>query len=1694
MDILFKKYKYPRLIKFLKQFRIILLYFLLYNNSGYTQNILITEFLASNVINNPEMYDFDDYVDWIELYNPGNTEIILNNFFLTDDFDDLLKWRIPDNTSIESEEYLIIWADDYNESPGQIYTRPYWPWDDYTTEHYHTNFKIDADGEELALSKADQTGNYILIQEGSLWKYLDDGSNQNYNWTLIDFDDTDWNSGNAELGYGDNDEETIVSFGPDDDNKYITTYFRHTFDLNNSNDIQILNFKIKRDDGAIIYLNGIEAVRSNMPTEQVFYDTYANSTVSGSDEDNFFEFTISENDIIDGQNIIAVEIHQISESSSDISFDFELTGTGYSNTVLVDSTTFDRQIKDVSRGRGIDNNTWYYFGEPTPGTLNNTMSTISTDKSNQIIASLESGFYNEIQIITLSTLNETEQIYYTLDGSRPGSNTNLYIGPITIENTTVLKARSIMEEKLPGEILTVTYFIDEQSYISTVSLIAEPETLWDPDIGIYENEYKQRKIPVTIEYFTQDNELGFTVDAGARLGGLNIWTKPQKPFTIYLRGRFGDDYINYQVVENKQITNFSRIVFRNGGDDWEETLIRDPMTESLAMGMMNCGYMAYTPSALYLNGTYWGIHNIREKFNTHYFLENFNANPNNIDHLEYTSTQSGTQMQIVEGNDDHYNSMINYIQTNDLNQSSVYNQINELMDIDSFIDFLVMTLYTANTSWGHNREWWRPRTEIGKWQWLMVDIDRGFNINNTYTNLLDDLIDDYELFQSLLISQSFKNRFIQRAASHFSNTFNSERITSIVDSLKDKITLEIPRHIDRWGNEGSVSSMNAWENNIDEILQFSQSRNAILYSQFISEFSLDGTTQINIAIDPPESGIILINDVPMNHPEGEGVYFKNKPISLLAQPKPGFEFLRWDNVSDSIQIEYNCLNDSSFTAIFQISDEEILPELITENILLTNEQPYVIINDLTVTEGITLTINDGVEIRMPDDGNIIINGQLVINGNEENPVRIIPNSSAGASRWGAMCFNNDTDTSTVSYLSINGASTGNDPMIHHGSISSINSHIILDNILIENVEFPIYVEGGSISISNSSFTSEFICDYINVKGGNAIIEDCVFYGQDAADTDAIDLDNVVGGIIRNNHIYDFIGSNSDGIDIGENSEGIIISSNLIYHSGDKGISIGQESTASIDKNLIIGCDSGIAIKDNAEVIIENNTFFYNDTSISCFEKNEGEGGGIAEVINNIFSYNISTSIYSDELSVIDVKYSLSDSELLDGEGNLFSDPLFISQTIYNLELDSSSPCVDSGNPNSNTDPDGSLPDMGAYYVYNSDDYPFEIPEILIGTFRINELLANNESNITDEEGEYEDWIELYFNISSTINLDGYSMTDDMNNPQKWIFPEIEISGEGHLLFWADNEEEGNMHTNFRLSTNGEDLAIFNPDGYLIDGISFQEQYEDISYGRITDGSNEWQFFENPTPGASNFIIDNFGDLNGDGLINVLDVVLIVNLVLDQVYNSNADLNEDDSVDILDVVQLVNIILGDSRLLDATSAQLSQKGESFYIAGNGYIGAVQMTLSHNLNFSINLTDSAMVSEYRTNGTTTTLIVVAPTGSKIFTTFDSYEIDEVIVMNSNDIINIIEPTSYSLSQAYPNPFNPITRIDFSIPTDSNVSIKVYDILGKQVASLADEYYGSGYHTLIWNANEYSSGIYFVKMIAENFIATQKLMLVK
>src|SRR4030095_8359431 len=130
-----------------------------------------------------------------------------------------------------------------------------------------------------------------LITVSSSWKYLDNGSNQGTAWKATSFNDASWASGNAELGYGDADETTVVSYGPSANNKYITTYFRKSFTVANVASYSSLTFGIVRDDGAIVYLNGTEVFRTNMPSGSFNFKTKATADVAGSNESTFVYFT-----------------------------------------------------------------------------------------------------------------------------------------------------------------------------------------------------------------------------------------------------------------------------------------------------------------------------------------------------------------------------------------------------------------------------------------------------------------------------------------------------------------------------------------------------------------------------------------------------------------------------------------------------------------------------------------------------------------------------------------------------------------------------------------------------------------------------------------------------------------------------------------------------------------------------------------------------------------------------------------------------------------------------------------------------------------------------------------------------------------------------------------------------------------------------------------------------------------------------------------------------------------------------------------------------------------------------------------------------------------------------------------------------------------------------------------------------------
>ena len=284
--------------------------------------------------------------------------------------------------------------------------------------------------------------------------------------------------------------------------------------------------------------------------------------------------------------------------------------------------------------------------------------------------------------------------------------------------------------------------------------------------------------------------------------------------------------------------------------------------------------------------------------------------------------------------------------------------------------------------------------------------------------------------------------------------------------------------------------------------------------------------------------------------------------------------------------------------------------------------------------------------------------------------------------------------------------------------------------------------------------------------------------------------------------------------------------------------------------------------------------------------------------------------------------------------------------------------------------------------------------------------------------------------------------------------------------------------------------------YVTHAVNFDADY-------ACDGATEMSVVpdspSNPYWNDGCIICEATGDFNQDGDISVSDIVLMVAHILGVEgalsYNDCGDINSDGVIRVDDIVLVVNFILGvdngstDARL-DSSSTML--KGETLSLTGD--VSAVQMTLLHGTYFSIELS-SAMVSKHVTRGNETTLIVVMPEAEEIFKATGEYEVAEVTAYNSRgDLINVSEPSSFSLSAAYPNPFNPSTSLNISMPVEGYVSVKAYNLMGQVVSILHEGAMNVGDTTLDWNASELPSGVYLITAEYAGNVTTQKVMLIK
>ncbi|OQP58866.1 hypothetical protein [Niastella populi] len=174
----------------------------------------------------------------------------------------------------------------------------------------------------LLLAGSELLAQTQLVSYGSGWRYLDNGTDQGTAWRSLSFNDAAWKTGNGLFGYGKSDVVTTVGFGSNSKKKYITTYFRKIISLSELSNIVYFSAGVLRDDGIVVYVNGVEVYRNKMPVGSITYLTKASNADDNGDVTQ--TFTINTTAFVSGDNVIAVEIHQNNASTPDMAFDLQL--------------------------------------------------------------------------------------------------------------------------------------------------------------------------------------------------------------------------------------------------------------------------------------------------------------------------------------------------------------------------------------------------------------------------------------------------------------------------------------------------------------------------------------------------------------------------------------------------------------------------------------------------------------------------------------------------------------------------------------------------------------------------------------------------------------------------------------------------------------------------------------------------------------------------------------------------------------------------------------------------------------------------------------------------------------------------------------------------------------------------------------------------------------------------------------------------------------------------------------------------------------------------------------------------------------------------------------------------------------------------------------------------------------------------
>ena len=534
---------------------------------------------------------------------------------------------------------------------------------------------------------------------------------------------------------------------------------------------------------------------------------------------------------------------------------------GPGEVVLFD-VDYPRQVADVSYGLNSAGEL-RYFTTPTPGETN------SGDEFPSTVAdttfSVDRGFFNEAQSVTITTETESADIYFTIDGSEPSPqnpNAEKYSQPVSFLTTTVLRAAAFKEGLLPSNVDTQTYvFINDVQnqgnepagypsrwknrnsngylpadygvdpeitqndkykdliddallQVPTISIVTDIANLFDEDTGIYQNPMqsgREWERPASVELIHPDGTVGFQVNAGLRIqGGASREPRksPKHSFRLLFKDIYGTPDLNYPLFGAEAVDEFDTIILRAGfnqsflhhntflGDNrGRAQYVRDQWAKDAQQAMgWNATHNIY--AHLYVNGMYWGLYNPTERP-----TDDFGASYFGGDKEEYDVYNSG---ELLDGTPDAWNAMFDIVLDRDLTDDEKYDALLPILDMDAYIDYMLLNHYGANADWDdHNWYSMRRRTDDGKWYFFMWDSEFLFiGENDNAIRVSDGPRFPARIMRELTDSVEFRSHLADRIQLHMYNggVLTPDNVVAMWNARSDQITDAIIGESARWGD------------------------------------------------------------------------------------------------------------------------------------------------------------------------------------------------------------------------------------------------------------------------------------------------------------------------------------------------------------------------------------------------------------------------------------------------------------------------------------------------------------------------------------------------------------------------------------------------------------------------------------------------------------------------------------------------------------------------------------------------------------------------------------------------------------------------------------------------------------------------------------------------------------------------------